>query len=111
MEKVRESEIQFRGGKSGVKYLFRGPKIDWGVICLLPGETLSTHYHREVEETFYMVEGEVALYTGGARHSLGPGDAVRLPAPEQHRMVNEAQQPAKMIFIKCPYLPADKIDI
>ena len=32
MQRVKESELSFRGGNSGVKYLMRGPRIDWGVI-------------------------------------------------------------------------------
>ena len=57
MEIVREQDQAYRGGKSGVKYLVRGPNIDWGVILFAPGDELGRHLHREVEETFYFVEG------------------------------------------------------
>ena len=102
MDKVNESQMAFRGGASGVKYLFRGPQVDWGVILLLPGERLGGHYHEQVEETFYLLSGRVPLV---------PGDAVRLPAPERHDIRNDSGEPAKLVFIKCPYLPKDKIDI
>jgi len=111
MEKVRESEKQFRGEDSGVKYLFRGPKVDWGVILLLPGQRLGGHYHQEVEETFYILEGEATCYVNDVQYHLVVGDAIRLEAPERHNVVNESKQPLKMVFIKCPYLPQDKVDL
>lgn len=111
MEKARESDKEFRGGDWGVKYLFRGPKIDWGVILLKPGQHLGGHYHREVEETFYVIEGQATFYVDEVRHSLAAGDAIRLEAPERHDVVNEGGQALKMLFIKSPYLPQDKVDV
>ena len=109
MERVRESEKEFRGGDSGVKYLFRGPRIDWGVIKLLPGQLLGAHYHKEVEETFYVLEGEATFLVDDVEHKLVAGDAVRLEAPERHEVFNHSDQTVKMAFIKCPYLPKDKV--
>lgn len=111
MEKVNEAQMAYRGGVSGVKYLFRGPQIDWGVILLLPGENLGAHYHHQVEETFYLLSGEATLLAGGHEVPLVPGDAVRLPAPEPHDLRNEGDAPAKLVFIKSPYLPQDKVGV
>lgn len=111
MQRVRESEIPFRSGQSGVKYLFRGPNLDWGVIVMLPGECLAGHYHQQVEETFYLVEGKITLYADDVPHDLLPGDAIRLEAPERHRVINSSDAPAKLLFLKYPYLPSDKVDI
>lgn len=111
MQRVKESEQEFRGGNSGVKYLFRGPKIDWGVILLLPGQRLGGHFHNEVEETFYVLDGQATFYVNDVKHLLVAGDAVRLEAPERHDVVNDGDQPLKMVFIKCPYLPKDKVDL
>ncbi|MBM4430129.1 MAG: cupin domain-containing protein [Chloroflexi bacterium] len=111
MDKVKESEQQFREGDWGVKYMFRGPKIDWGVISVPAGQCLGGHYHEETEETFYILEGQVTFYVNGAPHLLVAGDAVRLEPLEGHRVVNESDGPVKMVFIKCPYLPQDKFDV
>lgn len=111
MDKVNESDMPFRGGASGVKYLFRGPQIDWGVILLLPGERMGAHYHEQVEETFFLLSGRATLLADGRAVPLEPGDAVRLPAPERHDLRNDGSEPAKLVFIKSPYLPKDKIDV
>ncbi len=111
MEKVNEADMAFRGGASGVKYLFRGPKIDWGIILLLPGEELGAHYHQEVEETFFLQSGRATLIADGRQVPMVAGDAVRLPAPERHALRNDGDEPARFVFIKSPYLPQDKVDV
>ncbi|MGQ9687096.1 MAG: cupin domain-containing protein [Thiobacillaceae bacterium] len=111
MDRLSEAQQPFRKGASGVKYLGRGPQIDWGVILLLPGERMGPHRHDQVEETFYLLSGEAVLTTGGQDVLLQPGDVVRLPAPEDHDLRNDGPEPAKLVFIKSPFLPADKIDL
>jgi quercetin dioxygenase-like cupin family protein len=111
MEKVSEAQREYRGGDCGVKYLFRGPRTDWGVILLKPGQTLGGHYHHEVEETFFFLEGTAKMIIDGVEHRAAAGDAFRLVAPEKHDISNDSDSDVKMVFIKCPYLPKDKVSL
>jgi len=111
MQKVNESEFAYRGGDSGVKYLVRGPQIDWGVILLRPGQVLGGHYHHEVEETFYIVQGKGTFIVNGKEFPAVEGDAFRMEPADRHDIRNDGDQPLKLVFIKCPYLPKDKVDI
>ena len=111
MERVNESERTYRGGESGVKYLLRGPRIDWGVILLLPGERLGAHYHNEVEETFFFIQGGGKVYVNEVEYEARTGDVFRLEPPEHHDILNDTDEPTKMVFIKCPYLPEDKVSL
>jgi len=112
MDIVREQDQPYRGGSSGVKYLFRGPRIDWGVILFAPGEQLGRHKHREVEETFYFVEGEGGRFiVDGTEHAITVGAAFRIEPGEVHNIVNDTGAPLKAVFIKSAYLPKDKIDV
>ena len=111
MQKVSESQFTYRDGRSGVKYMLRGPKIDWGIILMLPGETLGGHYHEQVEETFYVAEGMGVFIVNGERHVGHPGDALRLEPLDRHEIRNEGAEPLKLIFIKCPYLPQDRVSL
>jgi len=108
VQRVHERDCAFRGGDWGVKYFLRGPKIDWGLILLRPGQTMGEHGHQEVEETFYVLEGTPILILDGRRIPTAPGDVFRLEPPERHDLRNEAEGPARVVFIKTPYLPADK---
>lgn len=111
MQKVSESQFEFRGGDSGVKYLIRGPHIDWGVILVLPGQSLGGHYHQQVEETFYVTQGQGTFVVNGQEIAAVAGDALRMEPEDRHDIRNDGDQPLKVVFIKCPYLPKDKIDI
>lgn len=111
MQFIREREMPFRSGHSGVKYLGRGPRIDWGVILLFPGEALGGHYHEQVEETFYILEGTGLFTINGAAHTVAAGDVLRMEANDQHAVRNDGTTALRLIFIKCPYLPQDKVDI
>ena len=109
MEHVREPGREYRGGDSGVKYLFRGPHTDWGVILLKPGQRLGGHYHHEVEETFFFLEGRAKIYVDGVEYQATAGDGFRLVAPEKHDIINDSESDVKMVFIKYPYRPKDKV--
>lgn len=109
MERTNENEKSFRKGDSGPKYLFRGPKIDWGVLVLNPGEKMGEHGHNEVEETFYFIQGTPKIIVDDVSYQVKEGDAFRLEPLEKHDIYNDTDSPVKFVFIKCPYLPDDKI--
>jgi quercetin dioxygenase-like cupin family protein len=111
MELVKESECEFRHGDHGPKYLFRGPKFEWGVIVLQPGQELGRHCHNEVEEHFYFLEGAPKMIVDDQELRMTPGDVIRLEAPECHNIINDTDADIRMVFIKCPYLPQDKVEM
>ena len=95
---------------SGAKYLFRGPRIDWGLIRFLPGEKLGAHLHKQVEETFYFTSGTGLFVADGVQYDIKPGDAFRLEPGEVHNVINTGQVPLDGVFIKHMYRPDDKVD-
>jgi mannose-6-phosphate isomerase-like protein (cupin superfamily) len=109
MEKIKEKEKEFRNGDWGIKYLCRGPRIDWGILLLPPTEKMGEHAHRQVEETFYFVSGSGKIIIDNKELPAQEGDAFRLEPGERHDILNDSQDMLKVIFIKCPYLPEDKI--
>ena len=112
MEKVNEHDREYRGGTSGVKYLFRGPRIDCGVILFAPGEELGRHKHHQVEETFYFVEGKGGRFiVGDTEHPIEIGAAFRIEPGEVHNVVNNTDTPLKAVFIKSEYRPEDKVNL
>jgi quercetin dioxygenase-like cupin family protein len=111
MELVNESECEFRHGDHGPKYLFRGPKFEWGVIVFKPGQELGRHCHNEVEEHFYILEGAPKMIVDDQEFRMKPGDVMRLEAPECHNIINDTDEDIRMVFIKCPYLPTDKVEM
>lgn len=109
MEYVRASEKDFRQGDWGIKYLFRGPRIDWGIVYLKPGSNLGRHFHQQVEETFYILEGKGVLRVNEQELELEAGTAVRLEPGEKHDLLASPEEALQGVFIKVPYLPQDKV--
>jgi mannose-6-phosphate isomerase-like protein (cupin superfamily) len=110
MKRVNEEEVTFRNGDSGPKYLIRGPKLDWGVLILKPGETLGPHYHKEVEETFFFLEGTPIVRVNEKDYRARFGDAFLMEVGDKHDIINDTDIPTKMVFMKSHFAPKDKID-
>ena len=111
MELVNEGEREFRHGDHGPKYIFRGPKFEWGLIVFKPGQELGRHCHNEVEEHFYFLEGAPKMIVDDQELRMKPGDVMRLDPPECHNIINDTDADIRLVFIKCPYLPTDKTDM
>lgn len=112
MKKVNEKEIAYRKIDSGVKYLMRGPSIDWGVILLKPGEMMGdkSHGHKEVDETFYFVEGDGSMIVDNETYDAPQGTVFLIEPNELHNIRNDSSKPIKIIFIKGKYKPQDKFE-
>ncbi|GAK60002.1 hypothetical protein U27_06989 [Candidatus Vecturithrix granuli] len=111
MIKVNESEFEYRFGNSGPKYLLRGPRVDMGLVVLQPGEDFQRHYHNIVEENFFVLEGEVDIDVAGTKIHAVPGDLIHAEPPEPHYLINNGSVACKMVFVKAPYEPKDKVDV
>jgi len=111
VEKVNEGELEYRKGDSGPKYMFRGPRIDWGVIRFQPGDKLGIHYHERVEETFYFPNGGGKMIVSGVEYDIKAGDAFRIEPGEHHNIINGTDKPMDFVFIKSAYDPKDKCNV
>jgi mannose-6-phosphate isomerase-like protein (cupin superfamily) len=110
IKQVKESDFEYRDGK--VKYLMRGPSIDWGLILLKPDEYMGSkpHGHNEIDETFYFMEGDGVMIVDN-RELPAPQGSVFLCEPrEMHNIRNDSDKPIKIVFIKGDYKPKDKIE-
>ncbi len=111
MERVNEHDLEYRDGDSGVKYLFRGPYTDWGVLKFLPGQELGQHKHERIEETFYFVKGEPKMIVNGEEYRVRQGDAFRMEVGDVHNIVNDTDAAIEAVFIKSAYDPKDKVNV
>jgi len=112
MKKVHETDFEYRNKESGVKYLMRGPSIDWGLILLKPGEMMGAkaHGHNLVDETFFFVEGEGKMIVDGKEYHAEEGSVFLIEPGEMHNILNKSNENVKIIFIKGAYKPDDKIE-
>ena len=111
MKKVHEEDFEWRNGDSGVKYLMRGPSIDWGLILLNPGESMAeqAHGHQFLDETFYFMEGDGVMIVDEEEFAAPEGSVFLCEPQEMHNIRNDSDSPIKIVFIKGDYKPDDKI--
>ncbi|MDE0573574.1 cupin domain-containing protein [Demequina sp. B12] len=106
------NDVEFRFGEFGPGYLMRGPRTDLGVVRLRPGDDASNHFHADIEETFFVVEGHATVWINCTeeRH-LSPGDVVRCDPGDMHYFVNNGDDNFKAFFIKAPWNPTDVVQV
>ena len=110
MFSANEGDAEYRFDDWGPGYLARGPRTDFGLCVLRPGDAFPNHFHRNIEEGFYVLEGEATLWHDcKERFVLTPGDYHRCDPGEMHYFVNESDANFKMAFIKAPWDPDDVV--
>jgi quercetin dioxygenase-like cupin family protein len=108
---IHEDEKEYRFGDSGPKYLMRGPRMNFAVVQFQPGEDFKAHFHNEMEENFYILEGEVDIVVDGKLYHLVPGNFIHIEPEESHYVMNNGDVPVKMISTLAPYRDDDKVEI
>ncbi|BAY89988.1 MULTISPECIES: cupin domain-containing protein [unclassified Tolypothrix] len=68
-----------------------------------PGGTAPIlHIHRQMEEMFYVLEGEVEIIVGEQTIQGLPGAFVLVPPGTPHTFSNPGSRPAKLLIMFCP---------
>jgi mannose-6-phosphate isomerase-like protein (cupin superfamily) len=112
METSKVDTAPYRFGEYGPGYLLRGPRTDFGVVRLRPGDDASNHYHAQIEETFVVLEGSATLWINCTEsYTVGAGDVYRCEPGEMHYFVNETDADFRALFVKAPYDPADGVQV
>lgn len=106
-----EGEKEFKNGDWGTKYFIKGPYWEGGILVFKPGQSLGSHWHQEVEETFYFLTGAPKMIINGVEYRVAPGDVFHLAVGEKHDIINDTAEDMKALFIKSPFKPEDKITV
>jgi quercetin dioxygenase-like cupin family protein len=108
---IHEDEREYRFGDSGPKYLMKGPRMNFAVVQFQPGQDFKAHYHNEMEENFFILEGEVDVVVDGTVHRLTPGQLIHIEPGEIHYLANNSKNPVKMISTLAPFREVDKVEV
>ncbi|AOT71567.1 cupin domain-containing protein [Geosporobacter ferrireducens] len=108
---LHESELEYRFGDSGPKYLLKGPRANMGVVVLKPGQDFNNHYHNVMEENFFILEGEIEFTINGKKILCKKGDFVHVEPQETHYLKNLSDTIAKAVFCLAPYQESDKVEV
>lgn len=76
-----------------------------GVATIGPGERISEHYHPYSEEFIFVVSGTLDAQLDGESNRLGARDALLIPLNVRHRLVNDGEEDAFIVFHLGPLAP------
>ncbi len=113
MELVHESEVE-KGGRVS-KWLIvpkvrtSSKTIELGVATLKPGQVEVLHKHVKTEEAFYVISGTPTFQVDDEVKQLKEGTALYVPPNTPHRIANHSDKECKIIVVKTPSNPEDKI--
>ena len=84
-------------------------KLDFGIAFFQIDQKVEKHFHKTVEEIFYVIEGEIILITEKeGEFVLKKGFVAHIPPKSVHALHNRSNTVAKLAIIKSPSIPSDK---
>jgi mannose-6-phosphate isomerase-like protein (cupin superfamily) len=86
------------GGEFGLYKVEMGPRS--------PGA--STHFHRTISESFFVLDGRLRLFDGERWVTGGAGDFLYVPAGGLHAFRNETDEPVSMLMLFSPGAPREE---
>jgi quercetin dioxygenase-like cupin family protein len=102
----REAEL-IKVGQLELRFLFTAAETDGALtmfeMTVPPGARVpGSHFHLEVDEAVYGIEGVLTYTIEGTKNQIGPGDRVFAPRGKVHHFVNDGAVPAKVLSVLTP---------
>jgi mannose-6-phosphate isomerase-like protein (cupin superfamily) len=98
--------VGFSQGLGEMRILIDGAKSQnkwWlGLDEELPGFMTSLHFHHNMDEYVYMLDGILSVFTGGQWHDLSPGTFGFLPNGVPHAQGNTSSSPVRFLGAGSP---------
>ncbi len=101
IEKLTEDNTDFR------RVLYTGHNLQLVLMTLPAGCDIGAEVHDDRDQFFRIEKGEGEVWIDGARHKVGPDDAVIVPQGAEHNVINTGTEPLHLYTI---YGPPEHID-
>jgi putative monooxygenase len=76
-----------------------------GVATIEPGDRISEHYHPYSEEFIFCVRGGLTADLDDDPHEIKAGSGMMIPINMRHRLRNEGDEDAFIVFHLSPLAP------
>ncbi|NVM04081.1 MAG: cupin domain-containing protein [Candidatus Helarchaeota archaeon] len=85
-------------------------EVELGVAEFNKGESFKAHFHLEVQEILYIIEGLIEIIVNDEKLNLSKGTAIYFEPNESHSL-KVLSDYAKVLTVKSPSRPKDKFYI
>ena len=80
-----------------------------GMATIGPGDRISEHYHPYSEEFIYCVRGRIRAELDDEPQHVHADEALFIPINVRHRLVNDGEEEAMIVFHLSPLAPDPKL--
>jgi mannose-6-phosphate isomerase-like protein (cupin superfamily) len=77
-------------------------RLSLAEVTITPSGGSREHYHRQMEEVYYLLQGQARITLGEETRVIGPGDSVVIPVGAPHKIVNVGDTDVVMIVACAP---------
>ena len=100
LELIKVGQLELRFIFSGAE---TGNALTMFEMTVPPGARVpGSHFHIEVDEAVYGIEGELTYTIEGVKNRIGPGDRIFAPRGKVHHFVNDGPVSAKVLSVLTP---------
>jgi len=87
---------------AGYETVMEGADMRALMLTLAAGQSVPWHYHSEIEERFFCLEGTMIVETRAPRalHELNAGERCDLPAKTAHRVYGKDNGPCRYLLVQ-----------
>jgi len=78
------------------------PRFTFGIIEIAAGREVEAHVHKDEDDAFYILEGEMTFVIGDEEVPAPPGTFVLVPPGVAHGFRNNQDRPVRMLNIHAP---------
>lgn len=81
-------------------------------IIIPPGKSSALHFHKNSEETYYILKGEGWMRIDQHEFSLQPGQACLIEPGEKHQVFNQGKTDLEFLAVCAPaWVPEDSFEV
>jgi quercetin dioxygenase-like cupin family protein len=80
-----------------------------GAATIAPGDRIGEHYHPYSEEFVFVIGGRLTAVLDGVPLEVGARHALLIPAKVRHRLINEGDEDAVLVFSLSPLAPRPEL--
>jgi mannose-6-phosphate isomerase-like protein (cupin superfamily) len=81
-------------------------------VVIPPGKLSPRHYHKVLEETYYILKGQASMTIDGHDFSLSPGQALLILPGEIHQVFNRQAEDLEFLVVCAPpWTPDDFFEV
>ncbi|MCL4538149.1 MAG: cupin domain-containing protein, partial [Bacteroidetes bacterium] len=78
--------------------------VEVAMCVFSPGEVADLHYHEQMEEIYFVIEGEGEIELNGRWFPVNAEDTVVVPLMTRHRILNKSQEKVlRFLSINSPF--------